>query len=542
MNVMVQSLRELGPVKIGVMVLVTLALMTFFIFLTIRVSEPTLVPLYSDLTMEDSSKIVADLEEKGVDYKLIGNGSQILVPADDVLRLRLSLAQEGIPSQGSVLGYEVFDRSEALGTSNFVHNVNLLRALEGELARTISAFSGIKSARVHLVMPKRELFTRDRREPSASVAVQMDGGKQLSKKEVEAIRYLVATAIPKLKVSKITIVDFQGRLLARGVSDEDDPEAYAANAEEYERTFERRMRTMVEELVEKTVGFNKVKAQVSADIDFDRVVINSEIYDPDSQVARSVQTIEESENSVDKDLEENVTVQNQLPDANPVESGVLSQSTAQRSEETTNFEISKTIKNHIQETGTVNRLSVAVLVDGTYETTELEDGTVEVEYIPRSQEELDQIETLVKSAIGFEADRGDTVEVVNMPFTENMIKPEKEGPLDFLKRDFQGILETIVIGIVAILAILLIIRPLVNRALEATTMSEEEEEEIRAVMEGPALKTEGEMFEEEDESLIDIDRIEGGVKSASFRKINELVGKHPDETLNIMRQWMFEEK
>jgi len=536
-NSVVESLRALGPVRLAFMAIVAMILIGFFIFLSVRMGSSGMSPLFTNLSAEDSGEIIAELDKRGVQYELRANGTQVLVPADDVLTLRMSLAQEGLPGNGSVVGYEIFDQSDAMGTSNFVLNVNMVRALEGELARTISSFQGIENTRVHLVIPKRELFTRDRQEPTASVAITLRGSKELNKAEIRAIQHLVATAVPGLKSNKITIVDNKGNLLARGIADGEEEDAFSSDAEEYRINFEKRMRRTIEELLSNSVGASKVRAEVTADIDFDRIVTKSETYDPESQVARSVQESSEKEESNEKDLKENVTVGNNLPDTNPGEAGTLASRRMERSDATTNYEISKEVKNHITETGTINRLSVAVLVDGTYTT----DADGKVTYAPRNEQDLAQLATLVKSAIGFDVARGDTVEVVNMPFNNPPEIQTPEEPFAWLRDELQGIVQTLVIGGVAILAILLIIRPLVTRAIEATRVDPELEAAEKAALSAPTLAGQltDQRFEEEDEEeLINIDRVQGRIKSASFRKINEIVDQHPDEALTILRQWI----
>lgn len=537
MNAMVQSLKELSQIKLASMAAMAVILITFFVFLALRAGTPILAPLYTNMSPEDGAMIVQELEKRGVKYELTANGTQILVSGDKVPQLRMMLAAEGMPSQGNVVGYEIFDDSEALGTSNFVLNVNKLRALEGELARTIAAFKRVEEARVHLVMPKRELFTRDRQEPTASVALKLRGSTQLEKAEIAAIRHLVATAVPGLKVQRITIVDNRGRLLAKGVNEEDDASVYAAEADEFRVNYERRMRNTIERLLEQSVGFGKIKAEVNAEIDFDRIVKNSEIYDPEGQVARSVQGITETEKSNEKSKDDNVSVQNNLPDTNSDSASILSQSQLERNEETTNFEISKEVVNQIKETGTVRRLSVAVLVDGTYITNE-EGRAV---YQPRSSDELGQLEDLVRSAIGFDADRGDEISVINMQFVANIEEDIEAGPLDWLKEDLDSIIQTLVLGGVAILAMLLVVRPLVNRTIEAAELAREEERIGMDALGSPDIAghlsdlTEG----DDEDDLISIDRIHGQLKSSTYRRINELIDQNPEETLSVLRDWAF---
>src|SRR5690606_39076012 len=219
-NALVQTLRNLGPLRLAALGGVGLALIGFFVYLTARLATPEMALLYGDLEMTDSAEIVARLESMGVPYRLRRAGSEILVPADQALRLRMAMAEEGLPSGGAV-GYEIFDRVDSLGTTSFVQEVNRLRALEGELARTIRSISQVKSARVHLVIPRRELFSRERSEPGASIILMMERGAALERSQVLAIQHLVAAAVPRLKPSAISIVDDHGTLLARGT--EDDP-------------------------------------------------------------------------------------------------------------------------------------------------------------------------------------------------------------------------------------------------------------------------------------------------------------------------------
>lgn len=540
MNTMVQSLREMNQVKLAALAGTAALLIGFFIFLSLNLSSPVMSPVYSGLSLDDSGQMTAELEKSNIPYEIGMGGSQIMVPSDKVEKARVLLARAGLPNSGSMVGYEVFDHSEALGTSNFVLNVNKLRALEGEIGRTVSSMQGIEAARVHLVLPKRELFTRDQIQPTASVALKLRGSTQLGKEEIAAIRHLVATAVPGLKPSKITIIDNKGGLLARGVEDENDPEVMASTAQEFRSAYENKVKQTIERLIEQSVGLGKVKAEVTADIDFDRIVTNSEKFDPEGQVARSVQSTEEIEQENEKDLKDNVSVQNNLPDANADQGAIMNQRNTNRTDETTNFEISKTTENHVKETGTVNRLSVAVLVDGVYKP----DENGESIYTPRTTEELAQLSSLVKSAIGFNQERGDTVEIINMPFADSGKDMFAESPFDWLKRDLSSIIQTLVMGGVAALVVLLIIRPLVARTIATSEQAREEDAMNQAALGGPGGIA-GRLADlsggdEDDDSLININRIEGGVKSSTLRKINELIERHPDETLAIIRQWAFE--
>lgn len=541
MNAMVQSLKDLSQIKLAALIGTAVVLIGFFTFLALRISSPILTPLYTNVPVEDGAKIVSELDAKGIPYELRANGTQILVPTEQVNRLRLQMAEKGLPSSGSILGYELFDKSQPLGTTNFVLNLNQMRALEGELARTIASFQSIEAARVHLVIPKRELFTRDRVEPTASVALKLAGSGDMDKGEIAAIRHLVATAVPGLKPERITIVDNHGKLLAKGGDAENSLNAYSQEAEEYRIAYENRLRSTVERLLEQSVGNGKIKAEVHAEIDFDRTVRNTEKYDPEGQVVRSVQSVTENEQSNEKFQNDTVSVQNNLPDANANNGGGGSNNQRNRAEETTNYEITKEVVNSVKETGTVKRLSIAVLVDGVY--TPDKDGVMQ--YAPRSQQELDNYTRLVRSAVGYDEKRGDDVSVVNIQFAEGPQDLFKESPLDWIKEDLNGIIQTLVLGGVAILAILLVIRPLVARAIESAEMAEKEDELEQAALAAPSIAARltdqsGSDMQDDDENeeMINIDRIQGKVKSSSYNKINSMVEKHTEETVQIIRGWL----
>ncbi|MEI6729836.1 MAG: flagellar basal-body MS-ring/collar protein FliF, partial [Pseudomonadota bacterium] len=214
MNAVVQTFKDMGQAKLAVMAMVLVLLIGGFIMFTAKFSSQSMSPIYTDLTLEDSAKIVAELDKQNIPYELKGNGSQIMVPSEQMLKLRLTLASQGLPSGGSLVGYEIFDRSEAMGTSTFVMNINMLRALEGELSRTIASLSQVESARVHLVVPKQELFTRDKQEPTASVVLKMRGVSALDKDQISAVTHLVASAVPGLSPLKVTVLDTKGRMLS----------------------------------------------------------------------------------------------------------------------------------------------------------------------------------------------------------------------------------------------------------------------------------------------------------------------------------------
>ena len=305
MQGLIDFIRTLGAPRLAAMVAVSIALVGFFAFLILRVTAPQMTPLFTDLSYEDSAAIVKELERQGVVYELRNDGNTVMVPRDRVARLRMSLAGDGLPKGGGI-GYEIFDKSDALGTTSFVQNINNLRALEGELARTIRSLDAVVAARVHLVMPERPLFSRDKVEPSASIVLKVRG--TLEPQQVRAIRHLVASAVNGLKPQRVSIVDEAGHLLADGAGDDEDGEV---SAEERRTAFEKRLREQVEAIVTSVVGPGRARAEVSADFDFNRVTQTSDKYDPEGRVVRSSQTREETSATESRDNQ--VTVGNEIP-------------------------------------------------------------------------------------------------------------------------------------------------------------------------------------------------------------------------------------
>lgn len=559
MNPLLDTLRNLGPLRLAALGATALALIAFFFFIGARLTSPGMSLLYGGLDATDSAAVAAKLEEQQTPFEVKADGSQIYVPADQVGRLRLVMAGEGLPNGGSV-GYEIFDRPDALGTTNFVQQINQLRALEGELARTVRALRQVKGARVHLVMPKRELFSRDRAEPTASVVVTLQGN--LEKEQIAAIQHLVASSVPGMKTSSVSIIDDKGRLLARGGS---EGEMTQLNAEEMRRSYELRMTQAIEEMLSRTLGPGKVRAEVTAELDFNQVTTNTETYDPEGQVVRSTQTVEENEQSQEREPQNNVTVANNVPNPPGAAAGTetSSSSTNQRTEETVNFEISKKVQTEVKHSGDVRKVSAAILVDGTYTT----DADGVATYQPLPQEELDKIATLVRSAIGYNADRGDVVEVINMQFVEAELVDEGVSLLGLDKTDLMRIAELVVLSLVAILVLLLVVRPLLNRVLAIPSAAPEQ-----FAIAGPggaalppgaaaalalpgaggadlaALTAGGDgnmgditNIANEIEQMIDINQVEGRVRASSLKRISELVDQHPEQAVNIMRQWIYQE-
>jgi flagellar M-ring protein FliF len=534
----IQFIRSLGAARIAAMVAVTVALIGFFAFIMMRVTAPQMTPLFTDLSFEDSTAIVKDLERQGIPYELKGDNAIVLVPKDKVTRLRMRLAEAGLPKGGGI-GYEIFDKSDALGATSFVQNINHLRALEGELARTIRAIDRVQAARVHLVLPERALFSRDKAEASASIVLKVRG--PLEPQQVRAIRHLVASAVKDLKPERVSIVDEAGRLLADGASTEG---ALGLSADERQVAFERRLREQVEAIVTSVVGPGHARVQLTADFDFNRVTQTSEKFDPEGRVMRSSQTREESSASNDgKDGQ--VTVGNELPGAaRPPADNNSTREQSKKSEEILNYEISRSTKTEVTEGGRVNRISVAVLVDGAY--TKNDKG--ETTYQPREKEEIDRIAALVRTAIGFDQKRGDQIEVVNLRFAEvptNVI-PEPTGLMSFLTFTKDDVMHWIELGVMLLLALvvlLLVVRPLVRRILESESAPSGNANVAAAIAGGDvqaALAQEIKAVPSQTSKMIDMAQVQGQVHAQSVQKVGELADSNPNETISIIRSWLHE--
>ena len=547
------------------MLAVTAALIGFFGFIIMRVTAPQMTTLFTELSYEDSAPIIKELDRQGIPYEIKNDGAVIMVPKDKVTRLRMKLAEGGLPKGGGI-GYEIFDKSDALGTTSFVQNINRLRALEGELARTIRAIDRVQFARVHLVLPERVLFSREAPEPSASIVLRVRGA--LEAQQIRAVRHLVASAVNGLKPQRISVVDESGQLLADG-SPSETPGDNAAG-EERRATYERRLREQIEGIVSSVVGTGRARVQLSADFDYNKITQTSDRYDPDSKVVRSSQSREESSLSNDtKDGQ--VSVGNELPGGRGGDGQGAAKDQSKKTEEIVNYEISRTTKTEVVEAARLNRISVAVLVDGAY--TRNDKG--ETAYQPRSKEDLDRIATLVRSAIGFDQKRGDQVEVVNLRFANGPAAAMPPEPTDWMSRfqftkdDVMYGVELVVMALLGLVVVFLVVRPLVRRILAPEDVNVQLGGQTRYVV-GPggtttvvqtapgavtqtataeATTADGKPAQitqqngaagASNNQMIDVATVPGQVHAQSIHKVGEPAHSNPHETVSIIRQWISE--
>lgn len=549
------QLRALGPGRILALGAVGLAMLGFFAFLILRAVEQPYTLLFGGMELADSRRLVERLDALGVPYRLSPDGNAVMVPADQALRLRMSLAEEGLPTGGTV-GNELFDGASGLTTTDFLSDVNLRRALEGELARTIAHLQPVRSARVHLVQPKRELFRRDTVRASASIVLSLTRGADLDKRQVAGIRHLVAGAVPGLQIDAISIVDDRGNLLARpeegaglGVGLED--------ALDYRIAYEDRVRLKLLQLLERSVGIGRVDVEVAADFDFDEVATTAETFDPESQVARSTQTTEESSNRSDVQPQDQVSVANNLPTESGPAAGNAAKSDerTQRTEETTNFEISRTVRNEKRRGAVLRQLSIAVQVD--HATARAADGSVSL--LPRSAEELEQLETLVRSAAGVDERRGDVVRIVSRPFVVAESDETVETPVLGLDRDgWWRLAELATLAVLGLMMLFFGVRPAIRRLLPATA---ELPAQIPALPAGltPAADRAGlvpapssvdgvtvdigvdarqAVTTTAPATLTQLPQVRGLVRSSLVEEVSRVVAENPADAVRVVRGWL----
>ncbi len=553
---LVNLLGAIGVERIIAITVAILAMAGLLGFVAMRAFETPYTLLYAGLALEDTRTIVTRLQAMDVPHRLSPAGDAVLVPADRVLDLRMSLATDGLPG-GGVVGYEIFDSVDAFGTTEFLSNVNLKRAMEGELARTIASLRQVRSARVHLVQPRRELFRREQAQASASVFLSV-GAAGLGRGEIAAIQHLVASAVPGLEPSRIAIADDAGRLLSRA----DDASSAGAGLEDtdaYRQAFESRLQAKILQLLERSLGVGRVEAQVTAELDFDSVSTTEEIFDPDRQVVRSTQLVDETTELDERTPGDAVSVANNLPGGDAEAGTATNREQRNRNEETINYEISRTVRNQTRHGGRLQRLSVAVQVDGTWR--DGENGVPVFEPLPAS--ELAELETLVRGAVGIDDERGDTLSIVS----RRLAQPEPEPVIDdrvlgFAHADLMRFAELGVLAGIALLVLLLGVRPLLRRLqpgrpasagvggtrllagpdgrpllIQGTPGTAVVIDEHGHPVVRPGGQPDGTDGERGDDR-VSLRQIEGDVRASLLTEMADLIEDRPEDAIRVIRSWL----
>ena len=454
-------------------------------------------------------------------YKLEDNGRTIKVPADRVYELRLKVAGEG-NLHGQGIGFEIFDEVQ-IGQTDFVQHVNYQRALQGELARTITEFPLVDKARVHLVIPQKSLFIEDQIAPSASIVLQLKGDGKLEPDEVTGIVNLVSMAVEGLEPKNITVTDMKGHPL---YTPEDETSGLAmSNAQLlYKADVEGKLQRRILELLGPAVGPDKVIARVNADLDFSQRTVRKETYDPDGSVVRSETRNEETTQGA-------ASLAGGEPDVNFRGDGFTGTQTTQdstRESRTTNFEINRQEENIITPVGELKRLTVAVIVDGTWET----DADGNAVYAPRSAEEINRIRTLIENAVGFDSQRGDTIEVSNISFGEPQLA-DGDSLMRTMLEYAQRLGKPFLNGLLIFLFLILVVRPVVM-ALIRPRVAEQEIEEMAGLPGTERLALEE---EEMDEEALDASRRLENAKNHAIQLSDENI----DQAVHLLKTWLTQE-
>lgn len=502
---------------------IALVVVAAFFALMLMMNSTEFQTLYSNLGPEDASRVVKSLDAQKIKYKLTENGTAIMVPAEQVHQLRIQIAGEGnIMGQG--VGFEIFDEVK-VGLTDFVQKINYQRALQGELARTISDFPAVETVRVHLVIPQRSLFIEEQQKPSASVVLKLKDGRRIENKDVQAIVNLVTMAIEGLTKERVSITDTAGKTLYQP---EEEGSLYGLTSTQFEHRVltQQNLERRIEELLMPIVGPGRVIAKVNANMDFSQKTIRREMYDPEVAVVRSESRMEEQTQGT-------ANLESGVPDVNFRGDGLADSASSQsssREQRQTNYEINKEEQNIIGSIGDISRLTVAVVVDGSYTPNEAGDMV----FVPRSEEELKNIRQLVSNVVGYDSARGDTIEVSNIPFGA----PELDGQqsmarilADYALRLGKPFLNALLI----FLFLLIVVRPVIM-ALIRPKVEGEMLEELAGLPMGEERLALVESNDVELDAMAILEKIED-IKAHTLH----LCEQNMEQAVGILRSWLKEE-
>ncbi|MDX9791197.1 MAG: flagellar basal-body MS-ring/collar protein FliF, partial [Candidatus Kapabacteria bacterium] len=398
-------LGKLSPsqkIVLGIVPVIVIAAL-FYMLTVVGTKEKTV--LFSGLESTDAAKIVENLKAKNISYQISDNGSSILVDNDIVLDTRLNLASEGLP-ENSIVGYELFDNTN-LGMSEFVQKLNYKRALEGELAKTISSIEEVRRARVHIVIPERAVFTQDRKNPTASITVNLKSGRNVSQKIVEGIQTLVASSVEGMTTNNVSVIDQKGKLLSTQESDMNSISGLTAQQLDQQRKVEEYLSNKVQSMLDNVLGSGNSNIKLNAELDFTRIEQTKTEYDPDKSVLRSEQTLSEASKSTDSLYY--LAVVNDRNQINTIQ----------------NYEVSQNVESIVHSVGHIKRMSVAAVINSIPRISENE-GKKTVEYLPRSDEEMRKLTEIIKNAVGYNPERNDQITVNNVQFDTDLEDIEVE--------------------------------------------------------------------------------------------------------------------
>ncbi len=484
---------------------------------TLWTQQPDMQVLFANLAVDDASGIIDKLKDAKVPYETTNGGTTILVPNAQVHDLRLEMAGQGLPHGGGV-GYEIFDRT-TMGMSDFVQKLNYRRALQGELARTITQMPEVERARVHLAIPERRLFATEQDRARASVVVSLRASQTLSKAQIQGVVHLVSSSVEGLQARDVTVVDGHGNLLSNTSTDESA--GLSGTQMEYQRTLEKDIETRIQSMLERIVGVNKAVVRVSSVLDFRKIETTEERYDPNGQVVRSEQRGQERSSGVNGTSGGVPGVESNVPGGTEAEGGQTSSNNNQTKNETVNYEISRTVSRIVEPTGTIKKLSVAVLVDGTYEGGKAGEAAADQpkKYVARSEEEMKRIEDIVKKAMGYSTERQDQVEVVSIQFglgPEEPVGAAIEATPDSTKV-WMPYVRYAVGGVLFFLILFMVVRPLMVMLAESAPAS--------AAGETPTLPA-------------SLGQVEAAISGKQPSQILDMAKNNPANTAVVVKQWL----
>jgi flagellar M-ring protein FliF len=525
--------------------------------------RPEFQVLYTKLSPQDAQTVVSEIEGK-VKYELRDNGTTVLVPGESLYKLRLELASKGLP-KGGVVGFEIFDKT-AFGVTDFAQRVNYKRAIEGELTRTIMQIDSVDSAKAMIAIPEKRLFDEEKKETTASIVLGLRSQGALSKSQVQGIVYLVSSSVEDLKPGNITVIDTKGNLLFKGRA---DTEAELASTQyEFKKYYETNLEEKIKAMVEKVVGVDKAVAMVSAEFDFDVVNKTEEVFDPDRVVVLSEQRSTETSDSKSPAPSGTPGVGSNIPPTAAGGAGKEATSTSKKTSETINYELSKVVKSTKESVGNLLKQSISLIVDGVYkeiveeggegkEGEEGEEVKKKFEYSPRSIEELDKISALVKSAAGFNEERGDQIEIESMQFQKAEIGIP--AAVSIFKEEGKGIWyqfgKYAVTGVIALFVILFVIRPMTKwiSQVPKVVMSEGEMMRPGGVTRAAPRRTGRTAEDIEREREMEMKDLEAEIageskmpegakrKQAIKHRLSRLADKDADSVAQLVKTWIHED-
>ncbi|MBY6167441.1 flagellar M-ring protein FliF [Pseudooceanicola nitratireducens] len=568
MQALLENLRALGQGRLIALGVTGVILVLATVFGIRAVMEPSYSTLYRDLTPSEASRMVSALEGAGFKVTVDSSGSILSVPQEDLARARMELAGQGLVSDGSA-GWELFDEASGLGMNSFMQKINRLRALEGELARSIQTLNGVEAARVHLVLPEREAFSRDRPQPSGSVIVRPRPGHQVTVRQAQSIRALVSSAVPEMSAGNVTVLTASGETVLA----EEGQDASEVTQQALKASVEDRIASNVTEILTARVGAGNARVKVSVDLTTERQVIREQSYDPEQRVVRSTETREETREDMDRNSGE-VGVVDDIPASLAESGGATSQNSVSKTDEVVNYEIGNKQSETIREPGEIQRISVAVLVNGIYNV--LDNG--EIAYEERTPEELERLNQLVQAAIGFNETRGDSISVDSLRFMDYSMDvgdATNASVVQILKDNLMSILRALFV-----LAVIAAILRFGVKPLLASAMPKEIEGEASGDTPAlPGVEADGEggdadagdmpdglpapaqaaqprprraqqggvsgqvlepMHMAGPDDIINIGAVHGGVHKGWINTVSGLIESQPEDSLKVVKTWLAE--